>query len=709
MHREHPSVEAALLPLGVEAAWKLQQWDDLSTFLTRSDEVLSVDEKASTMTTRSSCSAALLRLHDREDKFQISLGKLLSALQSKKIDSFQDILSQTRLQTMSSLSAASMESYTRSYPLLTRLHVLKELEHGYFLVNGVALKSHTDSLSDHEALELCGQDIRGQSSNLRKEEMIQSMWDWKNRLKMMVPSTQPRALILAVRRIILGLANLPLAVAENWFECSTSLRQCGQVDGARIALRNAENFGLSKERTLVHESNLLKDNGQIAKGLVLLEPMELDIAAIRDLLRPRSSRAHHHPDVLPEELRTSERRSQFAARLLLATKWMVESRQQHGRPILERFKLTTQLRPEWDEAYFHHAHYVEYLYQDANAKELELYQSALNTYNRACGRYAMVGVGKNKLLKANTPAPPPPPDTDIHEVSSQYMLLALSLYSSCIEYGTKFLMQAQPRMLTAWLTFTAQQDMVAPNRNSGYSGNSKGLTRMRSITSPDKQAPPTQLQSAIKKANTRMGKVANVVSAATWYACIPQLVSRTGHSNPKTVEVLVQILIRIVTSFPQQSIWHLSGLSHSLDDARQQVGRRILLESQNILLNSSHITNGGETAAHLANRNLAAMLKESYGLFQNLVELARFIPPADKEKSKQLRYSVGDGVRLSQFLVPTQSAMNIVFPDGELAASPSPVSSYFPNGQVLILILSWCVGLSSIFCACCYIGVYTSL
>jgi serine/threonine-protein kinase ATR len=40
-------------------------------------------------------------------------------------------LKQARIDIMAPLSAASLESYERAYPFVTRLHMLTELEHRY--------------------------------------------------------------------------------------------------------------------------------------------------------------------------------------------------------------------------------------------------------------------------------------------------------------------------------------------------------------------------------------------------------------------------------------------------------------------------------------------------------------------------------------------------------------------------------------------------
>jgi serine/threonine-protein kinase ATR len=50
--------------------------------------------------------------------------------------------------------------------------------------------------------------------------------------------------------------------------------------------------------------------------------------------------------------------------------------------------------------------------------------------------------------------------------------------------------------------------------------------------------------------------LSNEITAAKWYLCMPQLVSRVGHRNPDTVDVICDILLKIMIHFPQQ-VMHL--------------------------------------------------------------------------------------------------------------------------------------------------------
>ena len=141
-----------------------------------------------------------------EDGFQISVGRLMQTMVRRDASSFQAELFEARQQTMGQLSAASMESYTRSYPFLTRLHILQEIELGSQLLainpsSTPLSSSHCPSLSS--PLTHRDDSLSPHSLSIEPLESIQGLY-WDQRLDLMSPSCRDRSAALAVRRCILG-------------------------------------------------------------------------------------------------------------------------------------------------------------------------------------------------------------------------------------------------------------------------------------------------------------------------------------------------------------------------------------------------------------------------------------------------------------------------------------------------------------------------
>ena len=126
---------------------------------------------------------------------------------------------------MSFLSAASMESYARAYPFLTRLHILQEIETGSHLVSmsgsqGSLQTRRSKGVVTHTQMQT---QTQGQSSSqsvtgskgyphfsLEEQEdeaernKVHQELHWDQRLDLMSPSFRERSACLAVRRCILG-------------------------------------------------------------------------------------------------------------------------------------------------------------------------------------------------------------------------------------------------------------------------------------------------------------------------------------------------------------------------------------------------------------------------------------------------------------------------------------------------------------------------
>ena len=127
---------------------------------------------------------------------------------------------------MSFLSAASMESYARAYPFLTRLHILQEIETGSHLVSmsgaqgSLQIRRRSKGVDTHTQMQT---QTQGQSSSqsvtgskgyphfsLEEQEdeaernKVHQELHWDQRLVLMSPSFRERSACLAVRRCILG-------------------------------------------------------------------------------------------------------------------------------------------------------------------------------------------------------------------------------------------------------------------------------------------------------------------------------------------------------------------------------------------------------------------------------------------------------------------------------------------------------------------------
>lgn len=135
---------------GLQAAWRLGQWDLLEEYVTRADE------------------NSFTHVSKGISSFDLSLAKILQTLQMRDHNKFTEHLLHCRQTLLAPLAAASMESYSRAYPYVVKLHMLQELEDFSLLVT-----------AESGGVNNAGEGQR-KHPYVRMEELVE---DWESRLK----------------------------------------------------------------------------------------------------------------------------------------------------------------------------------------------------------------------------------------------------------------------------------------------------------------------------------------------------------------------------------------------------------------------------------------------------------------------------------------------------------------------------------------------
>lgn len=145
---------------GVQACWRLGKWTELESFL---ETLQNVPSQAFV------------------DNFDFYVGGLLLSMKKVNEIQFGSYLSKARQEVMASLAAArfkfmflqliffSMESYSRAYPLIARIHILHELEESFH-----SFSSEPGTLND---------------------QMPEFLQEWEDRRKLTQPSFKIRVIV----------------------------------------------------------------------------------------------------------------------------------------------------------------------------------------------------------------------------------------------------------------------------------------------------------------------------------------------------------------------------------------------------------------------------------------------------------------------------------------------------------------------------------
>lgn len=608
LHDQDP-IEPDILALGIEASWQLSDWGSLQALSTRSEAVLpswsdtrleqasqsangTIVHESSALDSRTFAERALKM--PPETAFQIRLGRIVSSLHTRDQRKFNRELELCRRDIMQTLSAAFKESYERTYPYITRLQILSELEDGGNLLGQASTESRSNQLRTFE---------------------------WEKRLELMSTSYQSLSLTLATRRSILSMSGMKTEVTNNWLDLCRRMRKMGRFDSARLALRMAESMDLGpykQDIVLLEECQLLRSEGEMNKALALLEPVELNPyelsmnwTHIANLKRAKDLQASARP--LLEIMTNETRKKLFAKRLLMATQLMVENRQKYGKVIVERYNLYLQMCENDDLVRFELGRYHESLYSELRDKKTSG-QAALSAHDEA----------------------------EQDEASIRYVIGALKSYLRALHSGQVPIMtQALPRMLTLWFSATWNPEVKS------------------------KVPAAIRLQQEVTKL---MEKETPKISSYIWFHCMTQLVSRADHNHDKTVSLIYKILFRVLVAYPSNAIWHIAVLLRSSMKERSHIGA-VLIQNA-----SANLKEAGKTA-------VAQMLMSSVKLFEQMEILARF-RPADKNE-QNMESTIGRGLDLTKFLVPTQQTLMHVSPQAH-SANPTSLAYHASEDDYIV-------------------------
>ncbi|TFK25977.1 atypical/PIKK/ATR protein kinase [Coprinopsis marcescibilis] len=320
------------------------------------------------------------------------------------------------------------------------------------------------------------------------------------RLQSVLPTFRNLEPILSMRRI--GLSVIPhprpdlmSEVGSSWLTSAKFARKAGHWQTAYSAMLQGRQYGAPFY--FIESARLVKVSGEPLKALHELESYMNSLGLMKNSLAIDPA--------------VDEESANMRAKLhLLRSRWICESERYDVATVLEAFKLATELDKKWESSYFHFGNFY-----DSRAKELR-HQT-------------------KDSLKAK----------EIHVARGLKMnLLTIRNYARAVRYGTKYIYQTVPRLLTLWLD--NGEDPV-------YCGTDQ-FNKMNDVVA-----------SAIRD-----------VPAYKWYSAFPQIASRVGHQTSKVYEQLSTLIVTILQEYPSQALWLFASVVKSNKSIRATRGRAIL-------------------------------------------------------------------------------------------------------------------------------------
>ncbi|XP_031618116.1 serine/threonine-protein kinase ATR [Contarinia nasturtii] len=221
------------------------------------------------------------------------------------------------------------------------------------------------------------------------------------------------------------------------------------------------------------------------------------------------------------------------------------------------------------------------------------------------------------------------------------------LYFKSMLFGSKYVYQSMPRALSIWLDFTAASDFKNKKQEDHF-----------------------------KKCTTQMNQIAENYTLKlppfVFFTAFSQLVSRICHPSNDVYNVLKTILVKLIQSFPQQSLWMILSVYKSSYASRVRRCTEVLTDKR------------------LQSKEMQKLIQDFNAMAEKMIELTNKELPG-----KQLKFSVKQiypqlpallsKPGFSQILLPIQKYMQPVLPPLHQRDEPAMAFNAFPNRAVYII------------------------
>jgi serine/threonine-protein kinase ATR len=188
------------------------------------------------------------------------------------------------------------------------------------------------------------------------------------------------------------------------------------------------------------------------------------------------------------------------------------------------------------------------------------YQLAAKTHTSSEKGHYYLGRHYNKILESEKALAP--------ELQSEAFLcgettrLVVENYLRSLSYGTKYVYQTLPRLLSLWLDLGTQVNQPLDPK---YGNNREFLKRVSDLR-----------KSHLDNLHSRVQKYVSKMPAYIFYTALPQIVARIAHPNNDVYKYLQQIIFKVVQAHPQQALWTLLAVCTSNQVDRRTRGGTIL-------------------------------------------------------------------------------------------------------------------------------------
>ncbi|KAF8314749.1 hypothetical protein DL93DRAFT_2155621 [Clavulina sp. PMI_390] len=144
-------------------------------------------------------------------------------------------------------------------------------------------------------------------------------------------------------------------------------------------------------------------------------------------------------------------------------------------------------------------------------------------------------------------------------VSRAHYSVILSYYKALIN-GSKYTYQIVPRLLTLWLD-PAEHPL---------------LVHLEGPSRPSVEQDVLEAELILQKTHKVIEQATNTLPPYQWMTAFPQILSRMGHPLPSAYSRLSDLIVHILSHYPQQGLWYFTPVVLGKLKDREVRGRKIL-------------------------------------------------------------------------------------------------------------------------------------
>ena len=332
------------------------------------------------------------------------------------------------------------------------------------------------------------------------------------RLEVLGAFSSYKQYLLGVRRAAMMISILEpsvLDISSTYLTSAKLARKAGYLHQASNAVLHASLYN-DTSATIEH-SRLTWSRGHHRKA----------IQTLRGAIEANAFRTEDAMDIDEDQHRNqrnpSQRQNMVAARAqLLLAKWMDGAGQTQSTDIVGEYKKVTSVQTRWEKGHYHLAkHY-------------------------------------NKLLESEKSNP-------IEKRSRSYLegdlaKLCIENYLRGLPWGSKYIYQALPKVLTLWLDFGVKVEHSVDKHISQNLNPEEIFLQRKKIFN--------HVQAQMKKYIDRL-------PAYVFYTAFAQIVARICHPNRAVANQLVDLVAKVVATHAQQAMWPLLAMINSRSSAER--------------------------------------------------------------------------------------------------------------------------------------------